>query len=49
MSRHDSAPTISAEQMTLPAGHWWNRIPLVGAVVGVVGLGLSVVPGLRPL
>ena len=43
MSHHDSRPTITAEQMAIPAGHWWNRIPLVGAIVGFIGLGLSLV------
>ena len=34
---HD-APTFAPEDLEIPAGHAWTRIPVIGLVLGVVGL-----------
>lgn len=38
---HSQAPDFSSERMTIPPGHAWNRVPLIGAVAGVAGLAAS--------
>jgi len=37
--------TLSPNQVNLPAGSLWAKMPLIGAAVGIGGLGLSVVLG----
>ncbi len=41
-----SARTIDREQVTIPAGHPWARLPAAGAIAGAVGLVASLL--LRP-
>jgi hypothetical protein len=36
---------LRPEQVTLPPGHPWNRIPLIGAAVAVVGIAVSAILG----
>ena len=38
MSQQHSHPTIDPAKLTLPEGHAWNRLPLIGSVIGVIGL-----------
>jgi hypothetical protein len=46
--RHENAsPAIDRADVTVPPGHAWNRWPLIGAVIGVVGLGASIGLGMR--
>jgi len=47
MRDHDSHPTIDAAQAALPAGHAWNHLPLIGAVIGALGLAVSILFGMR--
>ena len=43
MSHPQNAPVIDRERVTIPAGHAWTRLPLIGAVVGAIGVGASFV------
>jgi hypothetical protein len=37
MTREHDRVDVRAEQVTIPPGHSWNRLPLIGAVVAVLG------------
>src|ERR1043166_7712036 len=43
---HSRPATLSASSLWLPAGHSWRRLPLIGLVLAVVGLGASLALGL---
>jgi hypothetical protein len=47
VSHRDAQPTVNPEELTIPAGHRWNRLPLVAAAVGVPALAVSVLLGTR--
>jgi hypothetical protein len=38
---HRDIPSFRPEDVTIPAGHAWTRLPLIGAVIGVIGIGVS--------
>ena len=38
---HETRGGPDVGPLTIPPGHAWNRIPVVGVAIGVVGLGLS--------
>ena len=44
-SEHDT-PALRPEQATIPPGHSWNRMPLIGGVVAVLGVVGCVILGL---
>jgi hypothetical protein len=37
MTSHHDRVDVSPEQATIPPGHSWNRLPLIGAVLAVLG------------
>ena len=42
MSHHGpDLSSLTAEKLALPAGHGWNKIPAIGAVLGLLGLGAA--------
>jgi len=43
VSHPQNAPVIDRERVTIPAGHAWTRLPIIGAVVGAIGVGASFV------
>ncbi len=38
---HHDTPTLTREDVTLPRGHRWHKLPLIFALLGVGGLGVS--------
>jgi hypothetical protein len=38
---HHSKKTVSAAEATLNPGHWLNKVPTIGAVVGIIGIGTA--------
>ncbi len=43
---HSRPPALRAASLWLPAGHSWRRLPVIGLVLAVVGLGGSLALGL---
>src|SRR5690349_214112 len=43
---HAQPSTLRASSLWLPAGHAWRRLPMIGLVLAVVGLGASLALGL---
>jgi hypothetical protein len=41
MSRDAAAPPLRAEQVTIPRGHPFTRLPWIGVGIGAVGLVVS--------
>lgn len=39
--RAEGLPTVDPARLTLPAGSAWNRLPMVGAVVGILAIAAS--------
>ncbi len=45
---HDARPSINPDELRIPAGHAWNRLPLVSGAAGVVFLVVSFALGAGP-
>lgn len=43
MSHADTHKSLSREDVLLPSNHPWQKLPLVGAIIGVLGLGFSLI------
>ena len=46
MTHEHEHASLRREQATIPAGHSWNRLPLIGAVVAVIGLAICAMLGM---
>jgi hypothetical protein len=44
MSEHDRG-ALRPEQAVIPPGHWWNRLPMIGAAVALLGAVLCAILG----
>ena len=47
MSHGREQAQVDPSELRLPAGHAWNRLPAIGAVIGVIGLAASAGLGIR--
>ena len=41
MSHAEPRQTVTAEEVSIPAGHRWRRMPLIFGVIGLIGVGAS--------
>ncbi len=44
---HSSDKPLTAKDVSIPAGHWLGKLPVIGLVLAVVGLGASAGLGMR--
>src|SRR5262245_12078195 len=46
MSHEHEHASLRPEQATIPPGHSWSRLPLIGAVVAVIGMAICAMLGM---
>ena len=45
MSHAERRQSLTAEEVSIPAGHRWRRMPLIFGVIGLAGIGAGLTAG----